>query len=71
VEGVKVAAFFAEREDGVIKISFRSKGDFHVNVLAMEHFSGGGHKYAAGGMSNESLDDAVKRFKQLIPIFFS
>ncbi len=71
IEGVQVAAFFVEREDGAVKISFRSKGDFHVNVIAMEHFSGGGHKYAAGGMSSDPLDIAVKRFKQLIPVFFS
>lgn len=71
IEGVKVAAFFVEREDGGIKISFRSKGDYHVNVIAMEHFSGGGHKYAAGGMSNESLENTVSRFKKLIPVFFS
>jgi phosphoesterase RecJ-like protein len=71
IEGVQVAVFFVEREDGAVKISFRSKGDFHVNVIAMEHFAGGGHKYAAGGMSSFSLEDTVKHFKQLIPVFFS
>jgi phosphoesterase RecJ-like protein len=69
IEGIQVAAFFSEK-DGVVKISFRSKGDFHVNVLAMEHFSGGGHKYAAGGISFDPLDETINRFKSLIPIFF-
>lgn len=70
IEGVQVAAFFSEK-DGVIKISFRSKGDFHVNVMAMEHFSGGGHKYASGGISYDPLENTIERFKSLIPVFFS
>lgn len=70
IEGIQVAGFFSEK-DGVIKISFRSKGDFHVNVLAMEHFSGGGHKYASGGISYDSLEVTIERFKTLIPVFFS
>jgi phosphoesterase RecJ-like protein len=70
IEGVQVAAFFAEK-DGVIKISLRSKGDFHVNVMAMEHFSGGGHKYASGGISYDPLNVTIDRFKSLIPVFFS
>lgn len=70
IEGIQVAAFFSEK-DGVIKISFRSKGDFFVNVLAMEHFSGGGHKYAAGGISYDPLNVTIDRFKSLIPVFFS
>jgi phosphoesterase RecJ-like protein len=70
VDGIKAAAFFVER-DGEIKISFRSKGDFFVNELAMQHFSGGGHKYAAGGMSLDSLNDTITRFKKLVPAYFS
>jgi phosphoesterase RecJ-like protein len=69
VEGVKVAVFFMER-DGEIKISFRSKGDCFVNELAMAHFSGGGHKYASGGVSKETLEETVSRFKSLIPMYF-
>lgn len=63
---VRLSAFFTER-DGIIKISFRSKGDFDVNQLARNHFSGGGHKNAAGGSSNESLDETIQRFIQLLP----
>jgi len=69
VEGIEVAAFFSEK-DGQVKISFRSKGDYFVNVLAAEHFSGGGHKYAAGGISFEPLDETIKKFKALIPQYF-
>lgn len=65
IRGIKLSAFFAER-DGVIKISFRSKGKFDVNVFARKHFNGGGHKNAAGGKSNESMEVVVKKFKQLL-----
>jgi len=70
IDGIKAAAFFMER-DGEIKISFRSKGDFYVNELAMQHFSGGGHKYAAGGMSLEPLNKTIERFKNLVPDYFA
>lgn len=68
VEGVEVAAFFAEK-DGMVKISFRSKGA-PVNVLSGDHFGGGGHKFAAGGASNESLEAAIAKFKKILPDYF-
>jgi len=36
-------------------------------LFAESYFNGGGHKNAAGGISFESLDDTVKKFKTLIP----
>lgn len=69
IEGVKVAAFFVENE-GVVKISFRSKGDIAVNVLSADHFNGGGHKNAAGGASYISLDETIEKFKSLVPKYF-
>lgn len=65
VEGVEVAAFFTEK-DGKVKISFRSKGA-PVNVIAADHFDGGGHKYAAGGISNDSLENTILKFKRILP----
>ncbi len=65
VEGVEVAVFFAEK-DGKIKISFRSKGPA-INELAADHFEGGGHKYAAGGVSFDSMEDTINRFKKIVP----
>lgn len=69
LKGVKVAVFFTEK-DGGVKISFRSKGDVSVNKIAVEHFEGGGHKNASGGSSNNTLDEAITRFKSLIPSYF-
>jgi phosphoesterase RecJ-like protein len=67
IQGVKIAAFFSENENEV-KISFRSKGyDNPVNILARDHFSGGGHANAAGGKSEENLENTIKKFLELIP----
>lgn len=65
IEGIRFAAFFVER-DGIIKTSFRSKGDFNVNLFSRKHFSGGGHANAAGGMSEISLDETIIKFVSLL-----
>lgn len=63
VENVILAAIFVEsKEDGLIKISFRSKGRFSVNRFARNHFEGGGHDNASGGKSNRSLEDTISYF---------
>jgi bifunctional oligoribonuclease and PAP phosphatase NrnA len=65
LEGIKVAALFSEREDG-IKISFRSCTDVAVNKFAAAYFNGGGHKNAAGGKSELGLKETVQLFESLI-----
>ncbi len=63
MKDIVFTAFFTENKDeGIIKISFRSKGDFDVNQYAREHFSGGGHINAAGGKSTESLEATIQKF---------
>jgi phosphoesterase RecJ-like protein len=67
IEGMKVAAFFAESDEGYIKISFRSKGKENpVNQLSADHFQGGGHMNAAGGRFDGNLKDAITLFKAVI-----
>lgn len=66
IEGVRVSAFLRE-EKGMVKVSLRSKGDFAVNVIASEHFGGGGHRNAAGGEFYGSLQEACNRFREVIP----
>ncbi len=66
IKGIRMAAFFCER-DTIIKISFRSKDDFSVKDLASKHFSGGGHRNAAGGRSYESLEQTIQKFLSLLP----
>lgn len=71
IKGMRAAIVFTER-DGIMKISFRSKGEENpVNVLAREHFNGGGHANASGGMSELSVDETLTKIKSLIPEFFS
>ena len=63
MKDIVFTAFFTENKDeNIIKISFRSKGDFDVNAYAREHFSGGGHINAAGGKSTESLEATIQKF---------
>lgn len=49
-----------------VKMSFRSKGSFAVNKYAEKYFSGGGHINAAGGASEDSLENVVAKFKSTI-----
>ncbi len=65
VKNCVFAAFFLEK-DGIVKISFRSKYNFDVNKFASKYFNGGGHVNAAGGMSRESLDDTISKFKDIL-----
>jgi bifunctional oligoribonuclease and PAP phosphatase NrnA len=66
IYGVMFSAIFIERKDHV-KISFRSKGDFQANTFAANHFSGGGHRNAAGGYSELSLKETLHKFESLLP----
>ena len=67
IKGILFAAIFIEhRDENIIKISLRSQGDFDVNQFARDHFNGGGHINAAGGKSNLSLQETIKKFEHLI-----
>lgn len=68
LEGIKFAVIFIEnKEEGIIKISFRSEGDFSVNEFARNHFNGGGHNNASGGRSDVSMEETTRFFKSLLP----
>jgi phosphoesterase RecJ-like protein len=66
IDGVIFTAFFVQNENKV-KISFRSLNDFRANLLSKKHFSGGGHINAAGGVHEGSLDEAIQKFKTILP----
>ena len=65
IEGIKFAAIVIDREEER-KWSFRSKGNFDVNIFARTHFEGGGHANAAGGRSSKSVDETFDDFKNII-----
>jgi phosphoesterase RecJ-like protein len=67
IKGIVFAAIFIEhRDENIIKISFRSQGDFDVNQFARQNFNGGGHINAAGGKSYESLENTIKKFESIL-----
>lgn len=67
IKGIHFAAIFIEhRDENIVKISFRSQGDFDVNQFARTHFNGGGHINAAGGKSHDSLQETIKKFEKII-----
>lgn len=68
IENIIFAAIFIEHnQEGITKISFRSKGDFSVNEFARTHFDGGGHTNAAGGRSELNLKGTVEKFIAILP----
>lgn len=68
LENIVMAVIFIEnKQDSVVKISLRSKGDFSVNELSRAHFNGGGHINAAGGKSDLSLTDTIDKFISILP----
>lgn len=70
LDGVVLAAIFIEdKNEGIIKISLRSKGNFSVNEMSRAHFEGGGHTNAAGGKSHLSLEKTVEKFISILPTY--
>jgi phosphoesterase RecJ-like protein len=70
IKGVRFAAIFIEhKQEGIVKISLRSKDDFDVNEFARAHFNGGGHINAAGGRSDLNLPKTIDKFVSLLPSY--
>ncbi len=70
LENIRFAVIFIENKDeGILKISFRSVGDFDVNNFARQFFEGGGHKNAAGGKSDLSIGETTAYFESILPAF--
>ncbi|WP_118973370.1 DHH family phosphoesterase [Taibaiella koreensis] len=67
IEAVTMAVMLTEKKDE-IRMSFRSKGNIDVSTFAAQHFNGGGHFNAAGGRSQLSLEETVKKLKTLLKI---
>jgi len=63
---INLAILMTEKDD-IIRLSFRSKGDFDVNLLARKHFNGGGHRNASGGNSKLLLPQVLELLKDILP----
>ncbi|GGI58098.1 DHH family phosphoesterase [Winogradskyella haliclonae] len=68
---ILAAIFIENTQEGIIKISLRSKGDLSVNEMSRAHFNGGGHTNAAGGRSALSLEATVEKFIAILPEYKS
>lgn len=67
IAGIDFTAIFIEnKSEGIIKISFRSQGDYDVNQFARNYFNGGGHINAAGGRSTDTIEDTVAKFIKIV-----
>ena len=67
LKGILFSCIMIEnKKEGILKMSFRSQGNFSVNNFARIYFNGGGHHNAAGGMSKESIKETVIRFQKAI-----
>ncbi|MBT4052228.1 MAG: bifunctional oligoribonuclease/PAP phosphatase NrnA [Bacteroidetes Order II. Incertae sedis bacterium] len=69
IEGVRIALIFTETAGGT-KVSFRSKGDYHVHKWA-QAFGGGGHRNASGAFIKEPLEQAMKKAINAAPRYTS
>lgn len=65
LEGIVLAVLFKDSGDG-IKMSFRSIGEFPANEIASKYFNGGGHRNAAGGKTEGTLEETVDKFKSVL-----
>ncbi|NDW08134.1 bifunctional oligoribonuclease/PAP phosphatase NrnA [Dysgonomonas sp. 520] len=68
IKDIVFSAFMRE-DEGMIKLSFRSQGDFPCNTFSSQYFNGGGHLNAAGGEFFGSMQDAIDRFEKALPKF--
>ncbi|MBS7566526.1 DHH family phosphoesterase [Mucilaginibacter sp. Bleaf8] len=66
ISGIRLAGFFVSRP-GRVKLSLRSKGEFPANDICKKYFNGGGHRNAAGGHSDATLEQVVEQFKNILP----
>jgi phosphoesterase RecJ-like protein len=68
IRGVKLSVLITDRKEN-IKLSLRSLGNFSVNDMARAHFGGGGHRNAAGGQTTLTLEETVKKFLEILPLY--
>ena len=65
LKGVEVGILLREKEDGEIKVGFRSKEYMDVADLCAR-IGGGGHKHAAGCTVHDTMENAVVIIKKLV-----
>lgn len=64
MKGINFGVFMVEK-DGLIKMSFRSRGTFSAQKVALQ-FNGGGHFHASGGRSEVSLEETEEKLLAIV-----
>lgn len=59
------AVLKTDPEDGLLKVSTRSKGVIDVGAVC-ESLGGGGHRFAAGFTSSDSCEETIERFRSAL-----
>lgn len=70
IKEAELAVIFIQEED-YVKISFRSKTDLDTNLFARTYFNGGGHINASGGRHNGTIQEAVDKMLEVLPVFLA
>lgn len=68
IKDIIFSVFMREDKD-MIKMSFRSSGNFPTNIFAAAHFGGGGHLNASGGEFYGPMEEAIKIFEEALPSY--
>ena len=66
IKEINLAILITERND-LVRLSFRSKGEFPANEIAQKYFEGGGHRNAAGGNSHQPVDATISKLESILP----
>jgi len=62
IKGIETAAIIKERENGILKVSLRSKNSIPVQELAAK-YGGGGHRTASGFAVKKNVEEFKKELK--------
>ncbi len=65
IKGFDFGIIMVEYEKGKFAVSFRSKSDTDVSVIAKK-LGGGGHKNAAGATLHGNIDQVIKKIKEIV-----
>lgn len=68
ISGVDFSVFMRE-DSKKIKISLRSQGTFPTNKFSADIFNGGGHLNASGGEIYTTMEEAVRKFEEALPLY--
>ncbi|MEO6691843.1 MAG: DHH family phosphoesterase [Saprospiraceae bacterium] len=67
LKNVKVGALIMN-QPSIVKLSLRSKGNISVQQICKEYFNGGGHKNASGGYSKNTLEETLRKLKEVMGV---